>query len=224
MRIVNKSRVTSVTTPNVIGRLRGERDDAIVVSAHADHLGIGTPVSGDAIYNGAIDNASGVATLIEVARAFAEKGSKPKPTILFVAFAAEEPGSLGSQYFVANPPARVIANVNIDGGALWPYDALILRGPGHEMFTRAVEDTGLKVAGDPFPERVTGSDQYSFITAGIPAVLISTVRSGEARAKALEWVRNRYHQPSDDMSQPLDFDAASRFTNDVFRFVQNLAE
>jgi hypothetical protein len=228
VHIVKTSRVEEVRSPNVIGILRGTdpklRDEYVVISAHLDHLGRGQAVNGDDIYNGAVDNASGVAAILEVARAFAAQ--PPRRSLMFVAFTAEEPGDLGSAYFVANPPvakATLVADINIDGGSVWAYQALIARGGEQSTLGHAAEAAGKKVVADPFPEKFTSSDQHSFAEAGIPAILLTSQRTAEARPLALAWLKSRYHAPGDDMSQPLDFDAAAEFTRDLFAVVQAVA-
>jgi hypothetical protein len=233
VHILKKSRISEARSPNVVGLLRGSdprlRDEYVVLSAHADHLGIGQPVNGDAIYNGAVDDASGVAVLLELARAFAALAERPRRSLLFVATTGEEqPGLLGSDYFVHHPPippipaAQLVADLNIDGAPVWPFDSIIPRGAEHSTLARSVAaaaaTAGVPVIADPFPDRLLflGSDQYSFVQSGIPSMIAGTMGSGEARAAALQWVRTRYHAPSDDLSQPLDFAAAERFTRLLF--------
>lgn len=229
VRMVKKSRLSDLNSPNVVGLLRGAdpalAGEYVVFSAHLDHLGIGEPVNGDAIYNGAIDNASGVAALIEIARAFASLPERPRRSLLFVAVTAEEAGLIGSDYFVHKPPvplAAIVANVNIDGGSMWPFNALFARGADHSTLKAAVDAAAavadLPVVADPFPEQASfvRSDQYSFVRKGIPALILGAVRTAEARPLALDWVTNRYHAPSDDMAQPMDFEASARFTRVQF--------
>ncbi|HVR96429.1 MAG TPA: M28 family metallopeptidase [Thermoanaerobaculia bacterium] len=227
-RIIKKSVLTDARSPNVVALLPGSdprlRAEYVVFTAHLDHLGTGEAVNGDSIYNGAVDNASGVAALIEIARVFASLPERPRRSLLFVAFTGEEPGLLGSSYFVHHPPVpidSIVANVNIDGASVWPYDGLIPRGAEHSTLAQVVEAAalaaGAKIVPDPFPDRVSfaGSDQYSFVERGIPALNVGTARSGEARRLALEWVTTRYHAPSDDMQQPMDFTATARFVRDL---------
>lgn len=236
-RIVKKSRLADLASPNVVGLLRGSdsrlRDEYVVLSAHLDHLGIGEPVGGDAIYNGAVDDASGVAALLELARAFAALPERPRRSLLFVAFTGEEPGDLGSEAFVAHPPvplAQIVADLNIDGAPVWPFESLIPRGAEHSTLAATVAAAaavaGAAVIADPFPERMTflGSDQYAFVKGGVPALIVGTRGSGEARAQALQWVQTRYHAPSDDLSQPLDFAAAERFTRILFLIGYDVAQ
>ena len=229
VRMVKKNRLTDLASSNVVGLLRGSdpalADEYVVFSAHLDHLGIGEPVNGDSIYNGAIDNAAGAASLIELARAFASLPERPRRSLLFVAFTGEESGLIGSDCFVHNPPvplASIAADVNIDGISMWPFDALFARGADHSTLASAVAAgaaaAGLPVVPDPFPEQASlvRSDQYAFILKGVPSLILGAQRDAAARALALDWVRNRYHKPGDDMSQPMDFDAAARFTRDLF--------
>jgi Peptidase family M28 len=229
IRIAQRSRIPDVGSTNVVGLLRGSdpglRAEHVVLSAHLDHLGMGPPVDGDAIYNGAVDNASGVAALIEIARAFASLPQRPRRSLLFVAFTGEEPGLIGSDYFVHRPPVpigSIVADVNVDGISVWPFEGLVGRGVEHSTLARAAEAgaaaAGVAISPDPLPWRqpFSGSDQYSFAKAGVPSVIFGATRTPEARAVALDWVRRRYHAPSDDMSQPLDFGAAAQFARDLF--------
>jgi Zn-dependent M28 family amino/carboxypeptidase len=229
VRMVKQSRLSDLASPNVVGLLRGAdpalAGEYVVFSAHLDHLGIGEPVNGDAIYNGAVDNASGVASLLEIARAFAALPERPRRSLLFVAVTAEEAGLIGSDYFVHHPPvplAAIAANVNIDGGSMWPFTALFARGADHSTLKAAVDAAAaaleMPVTADPFPEQASfvRSDQYSFIRQGIPALILGAVRTAEARPLALDWVKNRYHAPSDDMSSPMDFEAAASFARVQF--------
>jgi hypothetical protein len=233
--IATKSRFTDLESHNVVGLWRGDdpalRDEYVVVSAHLDHLGIGPPVDGDAIYNGAVDNASGVATLLEVARAVAARNPPPKRSLLFLATTGEEDGNLGAEHFLSHPPVpaeRLVADLNLDGGGMWPFDGLVGRGAEHSTLAGAVAAgaalAGVPVAPDPMPERFSGSDQYSFALAGVPALIFANTRSGAARAQVLDWFRNRYHAPSDDLGQPLDFEAAARFTRAVLEVVGAVAD
>lgn len=237
VRIAKKSILSDIQSPNVVALLPGSdprlRNEYVVLTAHLDHLGVGEAVQGDSIYNGAVDNASGVAALIEIARAFVSLPERPRRSVLFVAVTAEEPGLIGSDYFIHNPPVpadAIVANVNIDGTSLWAFDALFVRGAEHSTLARAVDRAaslaGVQVVPDPFPERMMllGSDQYSFIQRGIPALIAGTTRSGEARRVALEWLTTRYHAPGDDMAQPLDFEAAAQFTRHVFLIGYNIAQ
>jgi hypothetical protein len=207
--------------PNVIGVLRGRvASEAVVVSAHLDHLGIGLPVNGDAIYNGALDNASGVASLIEIARELHARDAKPRRSIVFLAPGAEEDGSYGSWYFVHHPVpsgSRIVADLNIDGNsAFYPFRSVMAVGTESlQADVAAAAGDRVKVVPDPAAQRntVAGSDQYSFIRAGIPALLVRrTAPDPEGRKLIVSIMASAYHQPSDDLGLPwkpetaIDFD------------------
>ena len=214
---------SQVESPNVIAMLPGSdpelRGEVVVYSAHLDHEGIGEPdPSGDAIYNGAYDNASGVAAILEIARAFSGLRPAPRRSILFVATAAEEEGLLGAEYFAHHPTvarAAIVANINCDGNLMLyaPRD-VIAYGAEHSSLGAAVERAAarlnLTVTPDPFPEQTLfiRSDQYPFIKQGIPAVFIvagphSADPKIDGGAALGEWIQSIYHTPKDDVSQPM---------------------
>jgi hypothetical protein len=215
-------------SPNVAGLLRGSdprlRDEVVVYTAHLDHLGVGKPVRGDSIYNGALDNASGSAALLEVARAFASLPKAPRRSVLFLAVTAEEKGLLGSDYFAEYPTVpgeRIVANVNLDGLAiLYPLRQLVPMGAEHSTLDATVERAasrmGIELAPDPFPEEVffVRSDQYSFVRRGVPSLFLfmglQSDSGVDAAARFREWGRTRYHTPQDDLGQPMDLEAGSR--------------
>ncbi len=228
----------AVTSPNVAGLLRGSdpsrRDEFVVLSAHLDHLGIGTPVRGDSIYNGAMDNASGVAAMLEVASRLRASGERPARSLLFVAVTGEEKGELGSRYFAAHPPVpgAMVADVNIDMFLpLFPLRELLVLGLDESDLgadVRSVADAlRLHVQPDPEPQRnrFIRSDQYSFIRVGIPSLAMKVgyeLNSPEA-AIADRWTAERYHAPSDDLAQPVDRAAADAFIEVVRRLAIHIA-
>jgi len=196
----------------------------VVLTAHLDHVGVGAPINGDRIYNGAMDNASGIATLIEVARALSSSTPRPKRSIVFAAVAAEEHGLLGSRYFAGEPTvpkSSIIANINMDMFLpLYPMKSVMVLGLDESDLGDRVRDvakrSGLGVNADSQPERnrFTRSDQYSFIRQGVPALALKVgfvPGSPEAEIDA-KWTKERYHGPSDDLQQPLDLGAALTFT------------
>jgi Zn-dependent M28 family amino/carboxypeptidase len=212
---------------NVAGILRGtdprRRNEYIVVSAHLDHLGTGEPINGDRIYNGAMDNASGVAAILEVANAIRESSVKPARSILFVAVTGEENGLIGSRYFAARPTVprtSIVANVNTDMFLpLFPMKTLMVLGLDEsdlaDDIKAAAAQAGVGVQPDPEPQRnrFVRSDQYSFIKLGIPALAMKVgyePNSPEA-AIAAKWTAERYHAPSDDLNQPIDMSAAGTY-------------
>ncbi len=215
-------------SPNVAGLLRGSdprlRDEVVVYTAHLDHLGVGEPVQGDSIYNGALDNASGTAALLEVARVFAAVSPAPRRSILFLIVTAEEHGLLGSDYFAEHPTVplgNIVANLNLDGLAiLYPLHQLVPMGAEHSTLdaavARAASQMKIGLAPDPFPEEVffVRSDQYSFVRRGIPSLFLfmglQSDSGVDAPAIFREWGRTRYHTPQDDLGQPMDLSAGAR--------------
>ena len=216
------------TSPNVIGIIRGTdpalADEYIVYSAHLDHNGIGAPVNGDAIYNGAYDNAMGAALLIETAKVFA--ATPARRSVLFVAVTGEERGLLGSDYFAHYPTVpteAMVANVNLDMPLfLFPIADIIAFGAEHSSLeatvAAAISDEGITLTPDPFPEETifVRSDQYSFVRKGVPAVFLvpghtSTDPDIDGQSVVVDFRKNHYHRPSDDLSRPVEWDSAVRF-------------
>jgi hypothetical protein len=225
------SRHSAVESPNIAGFLPGSdpqlRNEYVVFTAHADHLGISTPVNGDAIYNGAGDNASGTAALIEIARAFARLPQSPRRSLLFIAVTGEEEGLLGSDYYAHNPTvpiSQIIANVNMDEVSfLYDFKDIVPLGGEHSSLGAIADDVarhmGLEVSPDPAPEEVyfVRSDQYSFVEQGVPSIYIGegykTIDPKlDGKKMQLDWEVTRYHLPGDDMTQPLDFNALVKGT------------
>lgn len=216
-------------SPNVAALLRGSdprlRDEVLVLTAHLDHLGIGEPVEGDSIYNGAYDNASGVASLLELANAFASLPEPPRRSVLFLAVTGEEQGLQGSDYFVRHPTVpreKIVANINVDMFLMQrPLRDVIAFGAEHSslgpLTERAARRLGLALTEDPFPEEVVfiRSDQFSFIREGIPALMLDSGIQADDPAAAIDaamhWLQTTYHRPSDDMSQTFDFEAGAKF-------------
>jgi Peptidase family M28 len=235
-KIHNVTGLQDVASRNVVAKLEGSdptlKNEYVVYSAHLDHLGIGEPVKGDSIYNGALDNASGSAILLEVARAFSGMKTRPRRSILFLSVTGEEAGLLGSDYFAHYPTVKkssVVANVNMDEDAmLWPLRDIVVFGAEHSSLDTVVKKAaarlGLSESPDPMPEEVVfiRSDQYSFVKQGIPAIFpVAGFKSDDPKIKPADifknWEQTRYHQPQDDMDQPgLDFDAAVKYARFVF--------
>jgi Zn-dependent M28 family amino/carboxypeptidase len=225
--LVLRNALRRVTTANVAGLLPGSdpvlREEVVVFTAHHDHLGVGAPdATGDTVYNGALDNAAGVAQLLAVAQAFAALPVPPRRSILVLAVAAEEYGLLGSGWFTRHPtfpPERIAANVNFDGGNIWGRTAEVpLIGHGKstlDAFARAAAARqGRKVVDEPFPDRgfFYRSDQFSFAKVGVPAIYFDTSTSfvgrppgwGKERIEAYE--AEAYHQPGDELTDAWVFD------------------
>ena len=230
---------SEVESQNVAGILRGgdpkRRDEFVVVSAHLDHLGVGGAVNGDTIYNGAMDNASGIAAILEVAASLHESKAKPARSVLFVAVTGEEKGELGSRYFAAHPTvprASIVANVNTDMFLpLFPLKMLMVLGLDESDLGNDVRATakmlGVTVQADPEPQRnrFVRSDQYSFVKVGIPALAMKVgygLNTPEA-AIAAKWTAERYHAPSDDLNQPIDQSAAGKYVEVVRELTVRIA-
>lgn len=218
--------VSPVESDNVAGLKPGSRPDLsrqhIVVSAHLDHLGVGRHLKGDQIYNGAMDNASGVAALIEIARTLKNR-TLGRP-VLFVTVTGEEKGLLGSRYFAnfpAVPKEDIAANLNFDMFLpLFPLKKIIVYGVDEsslgDLARRAAEAMGIATITDPDPQRNSfiRSDQYSFIQRGIPSLAFKLGYATNSPEEKIfkGWLRERYHSVSDDLNQPLDKEAAAQFT------------
>lgn len=243
---VSLSRKTNhehTSSPNVIGVLPGSdpqlRNEYVVYTAHLDHVGTGAEVDGDSIYNGAYDNAMGVALMIEAARALAELPAAPKRSILFVALTGEERGLLGSDYFAHYPTVpteSIVANVNLDMPLfLYPTADVIAFGAEHSTLGPTIEPAvtaeDFALTPDPIPEEVifVRSDQYSFVRQGVPAIYLmpgfqSLDENIDGEAAFREHLADHYHQPSDDMSRPFDWPSALRFARANMRIGLAIAE
>jgi Zn-dependent M28 family amino/carboxypeptidase len=220
--------ISHIESSNLIGLIPGSdptlKDEYIVYVAHLDHFGIGNPVKGDSIYNGAHDNASGVAIVLEIAKAFQALPVAPKRSIVVAIVTAEESGLLGSDYFVSNPPVKgkIVANLALDMPFFFhPILDIVPYGFQHSSLSKQVEEAArilkLKISPDPFPEQVVfvRSDHFSFIKKGIPALFIksgfmTTSSDTVDRAKSdVAWRSTTYHTPQDDMGQAFDFNGAA---------------
>ena len=211
------------------------KDEYVVLSAHIDHLGVGQPVHGDAIFNGAMDNAAGVATLLDTAAYLRETNAKPRRSILFLLVTGEEKGLLGSRFFAGNPtvPAGgIVADINTDMFLpLYPLKRLTVYGLDESTLgddVRAVaKSMGIEVQMDPEPERNSfiRSDQYIFIVRGIPALAMKDGYVKGSREEKLfkDWLTERYHAVSDDLNQPVDKQAAGLFNVLIARLVEHIA-
>jgi Zn-dependent M28 family amino/carboxypeptidase len=217
---------TTLESDNVIGILPGTdpvlKNEYLVISAHLDHVGVGEPINGDPIYNGAMDNASGIATLLETAAAAARAGGY-KRSVVFAAVTAEEKGLLGSRYFanrIPMPGAKLVANLNTDMFLpLFPLKSVVVQGLEESDLAgdlkRVARPLGIEVLSDPEPERnaFVRSDQYSFIRTGVPALSLKVGFTKDSAEHQLvkRWRSERYHAPSDDLNQPIDRKSAEDF-------------
>jgi Zn-dependent M28 family amino/carboxypeptidase len=228
----------TLEAPNVVGVVPGSgklKDEFVILSAHLDHLGVGRPVNGDSIYNGAMDNASGIATVIEVARLLKESKFKPKRSMIFLAVTAEEKGELGSRYFAAHPTVpfkQIVADINLDMFLpLYPLKVIEVQGLMESTLGETVkaaaeaEGVAVQIDQEPAENRFIRSDQYSFIRRGVPALAFKFgYQPGSPdETTRKNWVRDRYHKPSDDLSQPVDTAAAAKFDRIILRLMETVA-
>jgi Zn-dependent M28 family amino/carboxypeptidase len=214
-------------TANLLGLIPGRdpelQDELVVYTAHHDHLGVGEPdTTGDRIYNGARDNASGVATVLAAAKAFRAMPQPPRRSVLFLIVAAEEQGLLGSQYYANHPtvhPGRIAANLNFDSSAIFGATRdvpVIGRGKSglEELLEIAAARQGRRVVDEPFPDKgyYYRSDQFNFAKIGVPALYFTAGTDFPGRppewGRKMEddWRATRYHQPSDEIYDAWSFD------------------
>ena len=227
-----------VMSSNLVARLPGNepqwKNEYVVLSAHIDHVGIGEPVNGDRIYNGAMDNAAGVAVLLDVAAALRKHPENLKRSLLFVFVTGEEKGLLGSKYFAAHPtvdPKAMVADLNVDMfRPLVPLKMLTVLGLAEsdlgDAARRVAESNGVSVQPDPQPLRnvFVRSDQYSFIRHGIPALALDIApTTPEQKQLYQDWLTKRYHAPSDDLEQPVDLPAAGKYEEIIQQLLVKVA-
>ena len=237
-----RNTVQHLESENVVGVIRGRdpivRDEYVAFSSHWDHLGIGPAVDGDSIYNGAVDNASGVATLLAVARA-AQQSPKPRRSLLFVFVTAEESGLLGSAFFGENPTVpitKIIANVNVDAPNLYGRvrDLEVLGANKSSLgpaLTRMLASRGMRITPEEHPERgyFYRSDHFSFAKVGVPAVSIDLGTDVIGRPKGWgveqneDYTAHRYHQPSDAYRPDFDLTGPAQLAEIVLRFATSVA-
>ena len=223
-----KNTLRTIDSQNVVAKLEGSdpvmKDEYVVYSAHWDHLGVGAPVNGDRIYNGALDNASGVAAVLEIARAFTQIQPQPKRSILFLMVTAEEQGLLGSQYYSIAPlyPVnKTLANINIDGVNQWgrTKDITVI-GMGasdlDDYLKAAADEQGRVLRPDPEPEKgfYYRSDHFNFAKQGVPAldpdagIEFLGKDADYGRKKRDEYTEHDYHAPSDEVKPDWDLSGA----------------
>jgi Zn-dependent M28 family amino/carboxypeptidase len=233
-----KTDKAKIKADNVVAELPGSdpklANEAVVLSAHLDHLGTGLPDHGDGIFHGAMDNASGVASLLEIARLMQAETTRPKRSILFVAVGGEEKGLLGSRYFAAHPTRHVgalVADINMDMFLpLYPMHRLTALGAEESTLgddAKAVADrTHIILVPDPAPERLifVRSDQYSFIRHGVPAMAFGIApETAEEQATLGHWFTERYHGQADNLEQPFDLAAADAYDRYLMALIGRVA-
>lgn len=236
-RIERQSAHSRVTSPNVLAILPGSdpalANEYVVLMAHLDHEGVDPDLQGDKIYNGAMDNASGTATLLEVARAMAASPDRPRRSILFAAVTAEEDGLLGSEYLARNPVVgggQVVGVVNLDMPVLlYDFQDVIAFGSDHStlgpIVSRAVAQANVALTPDPLPQEglFTRSDHYRFVQAGIPSVFLMTGFGGEGGNRFRDFLATHYHKPSDQTDLPFDWNAGAKFARINYLIAREIA-
>lgn len=225
-----KIEAEDLKSDNILAVLPGRTDEYVAVSAHLDGYGFGEPVNGDGLYNGAFDDSAYVAELIELAHL--HKGKTPRRGLLFCVFTGEEKGLLGSAYFTSHftiPKEKIVADINLDYlRPIFPLKILTTLGLREstlgEAVRKAAEPLGIRIQDDKEPERglFRRSDQYNFIRNGIPGVafIFGYENGSPEEATYRKWYAERYHRPSDDVNQPVDFAAAAKFN----RFFEALVD
>ena len=239
-RVRMERHVTSrpFSSPNVVAMLPGSdpalAGEYVLLMGHLDHIGVEREGPGDRINNGAMDNASGIATMLEVARAMATSGKRPRRPILFAAVTAEEDGLLGAQYLAKNPVVaggKVVGVVNLDMPVLlYDFTDVIAFGAEHStlgpIVARAGAGMGVKLAQDPLPQEglFTRSDHYRFVQEGIPSVFLMTGFANGGEAKFTEFLQRHYHRPSDQLDLPFDWNAGAKFARINYLIARDIAD
>ncbi|WP_448502501.1 M28 family metallopeptidase [Sphingomonas sp.] len=229
-----------VVSYNVAGMLEGSdpklREEVVVLTAHLDHVGVGTPVNGDPIYNGAMDNAVGIAAMIEEAKRFKASGQPPRRSILFLAVTAEEKGLVGSDYFARNPSIakeRMVANVNLDMPIItYKFEDVIAFGAERSTLGQYVKNAAAKLnvsfSPDPMPDQglFVRSDHYRFVQQGIPSVFLWPGTKGPGKEAVDTFFARHYHQPSDEVAQlpPIDWESGVRFIEANYLIAREIAD
>lgn len=238
VRFERYSKIEKVSSPNVIGFIEG-RDpklakDVVILSAHLDHLGVKDGTDGDRIYNGAMDNAAGVATMLDVAHAFANSPARPKRSVAFVALTGEEKGLLGSEYLAEYPLPegyQPVADVNLDEPMLkYDFVDVIAFGAEHSTVGEAVEragrQMGVALSPDPEPEEnsFVRSDHYSFVKKGVPSVSLATGYKNGGQQAIADYGARLYHRVGDDLSQTFVWSAGAKFAKLNYLIARDLAD
>jgi len=236
-----KVEVTQVESANLVAKLPGSdpalKNDCVVLSAHLDHLGIGEPINGDRIYNGAMDNGSGSALVLDMAASFKKNPEKLRRSLLLLLVTGEEKGLLGSKYFAAHPtvaPKAIAADVDVDMFLpIVPLKFLTVLGVDDsdlgDRVREIAQSQGVKVQPDPEPLRnlFVRSDQYNFIRHGIPSAVFGVAPepgSPEQKKMFKDWLTQRYHAPSDDVNQPVNLATAAKYEEIVRALLTNIAK
>jgi hypothetical protein len=239
-RLAAQSSWQDLTSPQTIGILRGAdprlAGEYVVMMGHIDHLGIkdSAKPGEDRIYNGALDNAAGVATVIEAARTFVSSGKPPRRSVIFMVNTGEERGLLGADYYASYPTVpswQIVSVVDLDMPLLlYDFTDVIAFGADHSTLAQSVADAGrsmgIAVSPDPMPEQAlfVRSDHYRFVLRGIPGILLMTGYANGGKATWQRFWDTIYHKPNDDLSLPINWRAGARYSELNYRIARSLAD
>lgn len=238
LSVATKTSFTPAASSNVIGIIPGSDPvlgkEVVVLSAHLDHIGTRAGGDGDRINNGALDNAIGIASLIEEAKRFVASGVAPKRTVMFLAVTGEEKGLVGSDYFANHPTVplkSIVADVNLDMPILtYPFEDMIVFGAERSTLGPIVRDAvgqiGVSLSPDPMPEQgiFVRSDHFRFVQKGVPSVFLWPGQKGPGKEAVEHFMSTNYHRPSDDLTQPILWDQGIRFVDVNYRIARAIAD
>lgn len=237
MTVATKTSFKPMDSSNVIGLIPGSdpklKDEVVILSAHLDHIGTNDGGDGDRINNGALDNAIGIASLIEEAKRF-KTAAPPKRTVMFLAVTAEEKGLVGSDYFANHPTVplkSIVADVNLDMPILtYKFEDMVVFGADRStlgpIVRKAVGAMGLPVSPDPMPEEgiFVRSDHFRFVQKGIPSVFLWPGQAGPGKAAVNDFMSRRYHRPGDEIDQGIDWSQGPRFVSVNYAIAREIAD
>jgi hypothetical protein len=235
-----ESKWQDFSSPQVVGMIPGSdprlASEYVFLMGHLDHLGVKDKSAPreDAIYNGALDNAAGIATMLEAAHYFAEAKKRPRRSVIFMANTGEERGLLGASYYITHstvPVKQIVAAVDLDMPLLlYDFTDVVAFGADHSTVARTVAQAargmGIAVGLDPMPEQTifVRSDHYQFVRGGVPAILLFTGYANGGKAKWDEFFARVYHRPNDDLSQPINWNAGARYARLNYEISRILAD
>ena len=239
LSVASRTSFEKLESGNVVGLIPGSdpalAKEVVVLSAHLDHIGVRASGDGDRINNGALDNAIGIASLIEEARRFAKDGARPKRTVMFLAVTGEEKGLVGSDWFANHPTvplAGIVADINLDMPILtYRFEDFIVYGADRStlgpIVRRAAASAGVGISPDPMPEQgiFVRSDHFRFVQKGVPAVFLWPGPKGPGQAATEAFMSRRYHRPCDELAQqPILWDQGVRFIDVNYRIAREVAD
>jgi Zn-dependent M28 family amino/carboxypeptidase len=242
LTVASATTFTALPSSNVIGMIPGTDPvlgkEVVVLSAHLDHIGVSPEgragADADRINNGALDNAIGIASLIEEAKKFTASGKAPRRTVMFLAVTAEEKGLVGSDYFANHPTVplqNIVADVNLDMPILlYPFEDMIVYGAERStlgpIVRRAVNSVGVDLSPDPMPSEgiFVRSDHFRFVQKGVPSVFLWPGQKGPGKAAVEAFMGQRYHRPGDDLTQPILWDQGVRFVGVNYAIAREIAD